>query len=66
MSGPGPALKQTLELVAGAGIGAIAGTFINNTIKTAFAGASAPPAWVGGGVCVAAGAAAHPRGVDTR
>lgn len=41
-------------LVGGAGLGAIAGVFINQAIKTSFTTA---PSWAGGGACVVAGGA---------
>lgn len=54
MSGVHPVIMQTLEVVGGAGLGAIAGVFINQAIKSSFATA---PAWSGAAVNVALGAA---------
>ena len=48
-----PALKQTGMMLLGAGVGAIAGSFVNQAVKTSFATA---PAYLGGGACVAIGA----------
>jgi hypothetical protein len=49
-----PALMQSLEMIGGAAVGGIAAAFINQAVKSSFATA---PMWVGGGVCVVAGAA---------
>ena len=54
MHGVHPALAQTAAMILGAGVGAIAGAFANQSIKTSFTTA---PAYVGGAVDVAAGAA---------
>lgn len=48
-----PALKQTGMMLLGAGVGAIAGAFMNQAVKTSFTTA---PGYIGGAVCVAAGA----------
>lgn len=54
VSGVHPVMRTALEGVAGAVAGGIAATFANQAIKTSFTTA---PAWVGGAVCLAAGAA---------
>lgn len=54
VSGVHPALMATGELILGAGLGAIAATFINQAIKTSFTTA---PGYTGGAVCIAGGAA---------
>lgn len=48
-----PAIMQTLEMAGGAAVGAIAGVFINQAIKSSFTSA---PSWTGGAVCAAGGA----------
>jgi hypothetical protein len=48
-----PAMMQAGEMLAGAALGGIAAAFANQAIKSSFATA---PMWVGGGVCMAAGA----------
>lgn len=49
-----PALAQTGMMLLGAGVGAIAGSFVNQAVKTSFTTA---PSYLGGGACVAIGAA---------
>jgi hypothetical protein len=46
-------MMTTIEAAGGAALGAVAGAFVNQAIKTSFTGA---PAWTGGAVCLAAGA----------
>jgi hypothetical protein len=53
VSGVHPAMMTTIEAAGGAALGAVAGAFVNQAIKTSFTGA---PAWTGGAVCLAAGA----------
>jgi len=48
-----PAIMQTIEAAGGAALGAVAGVFVNQAIKTSFTTA---PMWTGGAVCLAAGA----------
>lgn len=52
MSGVHPVIMQTLEVVGGAALGAIAGVFVNQAVKTSFTTA---PAWAGGGACLLLG-----------
>ncbi len=47
-----PVIMQTLEVVGGAALGAIAGVFVNQAIKTSFTTA---PTWAGGAACIALG-----------
>ncbi len=54
VSGIHPGLKQTGMMVLGAGIGGIAGVFVNQAVKSSF---TSMPTWIGGGANVAAGAA---------
>lgn len=54
VSGIHPGLAQTGMMVLGAGVGAIAGVFANQAIKSSF---MTMPGWIGGGAAVAAGAA---------
>jgi len=49
-----PAVMQTIEAAGGAALGAIAGVFINQAVKTSFTTA---PTWTGGAICLVAGAA---------
>jgi hypothetical protein len=49
-----PVMKTALEAVGGAVAGGVLATFANQAIKTSF---PSMPSWIGGGVCVAAGAA---------
>lgn len=49
-----PAVMTTVEAAGGAALGAIAGVFINQAVKTSFTTA---PSWTGGAICLVAGAA---------
>lgn len=62
VSGIHPSLAQTGMMVVGAGVGAIAGVFANQAIKSSF---TTMPSWIGGGACVAAGGALAVFGPET-
>ncbi len=54
VSGVHPVIMQTLEVVGGAGLGAVAGVFVNQAVKSSFTTA---PAWSGGAACIVLGGA---------
>ena len=54
VSGVHPVIMQTATMVAGAAVGAIAGVFVNQAIKSSF---TTMPTWIGGGVAIVIGGA---------